>query len=399
MRATENCWENVKNKYAIVGVGYTPQGKVPGRSALSFHLEACANAIKDAGLNKNDIDGLILYRHFEALANDQDVTPYLVAQQLGISPAYLSQQANCARSQIIDAIALLESGYCKYVLISYGDNAYSAKRSFVRELKNGNFADDSAIYGDFGTLAKYAMAGRRAMFEWSKGPETWKEIAISQRKWANLNEMALFNKKTLSSDDYFSADWIVEPFRLFDASVPTDGGRAIILTSKERAKDLPNPPVLISGIAEVNPSVDPHRSTFLTGNTGAKTAGPMALKMAGLSLKDIDACEIYDCFTYTVEVTLQDYGFFQPGEGADWFTGGRTSPGGQLPVNTSGGMLSEAYYMGLTPLSEGVMQLMGRCGKRQLGKATQTKEPCHILCSDNGGVFQTHTTIILSKNI
>ena len=98
-----------------------------------------------------------------------------------------------------------------------------------------------------------------------------------------------------------------------------------------------------------------------------------------------------------VEITLQDYGFFGPGEGADWFKDGTIEPGGRMPVNTSGGQLSEAYYMGLTPIAEAVMQLMGRCGGRQLGPATKTKTPEIILCSDNGGILQTHSCIILRK--
>lgn len=391
-------WSKIKDKYAIVGVGYTPQGKIPGRSALSFHLEACANAIQDAGLTKQDIDGLIIYRNFEALGNDWEITPYLVAQHLGIQPTHLSQEANCARSQLVHAISLLEAGFCNNVLISYGDNAFSMKRNFVKEIRHGEVVDDSAVFGEFGTLAKYAMASRRAMHEYSTGPETWKEIAVSQRLWANLNENALYHERKINYDNYFAAPWIVEPFRLYDSSVPTDGGRAYIITTKDRAKDLRNPPVLIMGLAEANPSIDPHRSNFMAGNTGAKLAGPKAIRMADISLGDIDACEIYDCFTYTVEVTLQDYGFFEPGEGLDWYKDGKTSPGGVLPVNTSGGMLSEAYYMGLTPFTEGVMQLMGRCGKRQLGSIPFTKQPEIILCSDNGGVFQTHLSVVLRKS-
>src|SRR4030042_1705518 len=119
--------------------------------------------------------------------------------------------------------------------------------------------------------------------------------------------------------------------------------------------------------------------------------------MAGITINDVDACEIYDCFTYTVEITLQDYGFFKPGDGRDWLKGGTIAPGGRLPVNTSGGLLSEAYFMGLTPLTEGVMQLMGRCGERQLGVVAGTKKPGIILCSDNGGILQTHSTAILRR--
>jgi acetyl-CoA acetyltransferase len=119
--------------------------------------------------------------------------------------------------------------------------------------------------------------------------------------------------------------------------------------------------------------------------------------MADIGLGDIDACEIYDCFTYTVEITLQDYGFFNPGEGEDWFKGATIEPGGRMPVNTSGGLLSESYFMGLTPLTEAVMQLMGRCGERQLGPETNTRAPQIILCSDNGAILQTHACHILRR--
>jgi len=117
----------------------------------------------------------------------------------------------------------------------------------------------------------------------------------------------------------------------------------------------------------------------------------MALKMAGITLKDISACEIYDCFTYTVELTMQSYGFFKRGEGNDFFKNGRTAPGGEFPVNTSGGLLSEVYYMGFTPLTEAVMQLRGQCGERQI------KDPNYILASGNGGILQTHSTVIMRR--
>ena len=111
----------------------------------------------------------------------------------------------------------------------------------------------------------------------------------------------------------------------------------------------------------------------------------------------MDACELYDCFTYTVEATLRDYGFFRREEVRDFITRSRLGPGGELPVNTSGGMLSEAYFMGLTPLSEAVSQLTGKCGERQLGKIAGTKEPCIMVCSDNGAVFQSHVTLVLER--
>ncbi|MEA3224283.1 MAG: thiolase family protein [Thermodesulfobacteriota bacterium] len=386
---------SLKDKYAIVGVGYTPQGRVPDRTALSFHLEASANAITDAGLKREDIDGLACYRHFPSASDEVDLTPYLLAQHLGLSPTYMSQDANCSRSHLQHAVGVLDAGLCNYVLVTYGHNALSSD-SMVRLLME--FGADDTVFGHFGATASYALAAQRAMHTFHTGPETWKHIAVGQRKWANLNPRAMMHDRTMTFEDYYNSRWLVEPFRLFDNCLINDGGRAYVVTSLERARDLKHPPVLIMGMGQHNPAYEIQQSTYMAGPTGAKIAGEMAFKMAGITLDEIDACEIYDCFTYTVEITLQDYGFFGPGEGEDWFKGGTTGPGGRMPVNTSGGQLSEAYFMGLTPLTEAVMQIMGRCGDRQLGSKTNTKEPEIILCSDNGGVLQCHSCFILRRS-
>jgi len=377
-----------------VGLGYTFQGRIPGRTALSFHVEACANAIKDAGLRREDIDGLICYRYFPPAPNEFEVTASRVAQHLGLCPKVLSQEASCSRSQLLNALGWLDAGLCHYVLISYGDNPLSGSVSFIERLPVNN---TNVVFGLFGAVGSYALAARRAMYTLRTGPATWKEIAVGQRKWANLNPIAMMYDHPLTDEDYYNSCWVVEPFRLPDSCLITDGGRACVVTSVERARDLRHPPAVIMGIGQNNPSYDIQQSMYMAGPTGAKLSGEKAFKMAGITLNDIDACEIYDCFTYTVEITLQDYGFFKPGEGEDWFKGGTIAPGGKMPVNTSGGQLSEAYFMGLTQLTEGAIQIMGRCGDRQLGPKTGTKEPEIILCSDNGGILQNHTTVILGK--
>ena len=289
---------------------------------------------------------------------------------------------------------MLEAGICNYVVISYGHSGLWG--GGMRQLLFSTRASEAA-FGHFGAVGRYALAARRGMHEFSRGPETWKHIAMGQRKWANLNPAAIMHHKPMSEEDYFNAPLVVEPFRLFDSCQMNDGGRAIIVTTAERAKDLKQPPVLLMGMGLANPSNEIGQAQYMAGPTGAKPAGKTALDMAGIGLEDIDACQIYDCFTYTVEVTLQDYGFFGHGEGHDWLQGGTIEPGGRMPVNTSGGQLSEAYFMGLTPIAESVMQLMGRCGQRQLGPRTQTKEPQIILCSDNGGTLQSHACLIFRR--
>ena len=193
--------EYLKNQVAIVGVGYTPQGKVPGRTAASFHIEAIRNAIQDAGISKNDIGALMLYRHFDAIGGDYETTAFTVGEQLGVSPALISQEHQCTRSWLYYSVGLLTSRLVKYVVISYADNARSAHRSFVKELSGGKATDELASYGDLSTMAKYAMLARRAMESYGTGPEVWKEISIAQRRWAQLNPIAGMYGKPLRSEE------------------------------------------------------------------------------------------------------------------------------------------------------------------------------------------------------
>lgn len=389
--------DHLKNTIAIVGVGYTPQGKVPNRTAISFHCEAIANAIADAGIDKSQIDALYAYRHFDPIAGDFDMTGYHLAEQLGIRPAVISQERFCTRGWLYEAIGLLNTGLAKYFVISYGDNARSGRRSFVKELKDGKPTDDLAVFGDLSTMAKYAMQARRAMDTYGTGPDVWKEISIAERAWAQLNPIAGMYKKPLDDAAYYASEMVAAPFRMLDATPTTDGGRALVLTTVERAKQMGRPYVVIRGFGSANQPVSPYRLCVEDEASAAYVAGRQAFDMAGVTPADIDSCQLYDCFTYTVEATLRDYGFFKKENVKDFITRENLGPGGALPVNTSGGMLSEAYFMGLTPLAESVMQLTGRCGARQLGPTTGTKEPSLILCSDNGAVFQGHLAMILER--
>ena len=380
--------ESLKDKAAIVGVGYTPQGKVPGRSSLSFHVEAARNAISDAGLKVQDIDGLLI----QPTMADPSVTAALVAQHLGVHVrllAALDTFGASAGCQAQFAAMAVVHGLANYVVCTYGENARSGVSDYGTALNGG------IEYGMFGAVAGYAMAARRAIHEFGTGPETWKEIAVAQRRWANLNPQAMMHTRPMTYQDYNECRIIVEPFRLFDICQISDSGRAFIVTTAERARDLKKRPVYIMGMGQDHPVSNPQQAIFLTGPTGAKLSGEQALKMAGITLRDVDACEIYDCFTYTVEVELMDYGFYGRGEGKDFLKAERLGPGGDFPLNTSGGLLSEVYQMGFTPLTEAVVQLRGEAGDRQLGKPTGTKEPEIIMVSNNGGVMQTHSTLIL----
>lgn len=381
----------IRDNYAIAGVGFTPQGKVKERTTMSFYLEAGRNAIADAGLKKEAIDGLILYRQFPPVSGEEEIASYDVAHLLGLSPTYLSQEANCARTHLHHAISAIEAGLCKTVLVCYADTTGLSSRSATQVMS------ERYVFGHFAIVGDYAMAARRGMHEFGTGPETWAEIAVAQRQWAQLNPAATMYGRPMTREEYYQHRYIVEPLRLADCCLISDGGRAYIVTTSERARDLPHPVVSVMGLGQHNPSTNIIQSTWMAGPTGAKKASETALAMAGIELNDIDACQLYDCFTYTVELTLQDIGFFKPGEGKDWIKETGIDPGGGMPVNTSGGQLSEAYFMGLTPLTEAVLQLMGRAGDRQLGPVTETRTPEIILTTDNGSVLQTNTCAILRR--
>ena len=283
------------------------------------------------------------------------------------------------------------------VVVADTESSVDAGVSAFERLVNVENVDIVAAFGDLSTMAKYAMQARRAMYEYGTGPDVWKEIAIAQRNWACLNPAAGMYGKPLDDEAYYSADMVAEPLRLLDATPNSDGGRAVILTTVENARTLNIPYAVIRGFGSSNHPESPLRISVYDEESAAAVASKRAFDMAGITCKDVDACELYDCFTYTVEATLRDYGFFRREEVRDFITRSRLGPGGELPVNTSGGMLSEAYFMGLTPLSEAVSQLTGKCGERQLGKVADTKEPCIMVCSDNGAVFQSHVTLVLER--
>jgi acetyl-CoA acetyltransferase len=191
----------------------------------------------------------------------------------------------------------------------------------------------------------------------------------------------------MTLDDYHRSRWVVEPFHLFDCCLVSNGGLAVIVTSAERARDLKKPPVYIWGMGQGHPGGDP--SETLT--SGAILAKEHAFAMAGITLQDIDVVELYDCYTFTVLVCLEDYGFCKKGEGGPFVADGKTAPGGSLPVNTGGGQLSSFYMWGMTPVSEGVIQIRGEGGERQVNDAKIA------LVSGNGGILSTHSTLVLAK--
>jgi acetyl-CoA acetyltransferase len=216
-------------------------------------------------------------------------------------------------------------------------------------------------------------------------------IAVSTRQWAAMNPLAQM-REPMTLADYHDSRWVAEPLHLLDCCLVSNGAIAVIVTSADRARDLARPPVHIWGWGQGHPGHRKERGSEFGLTTGAAVSGPTAMKMAGITVEDVDICQLYDCYTYTVLVSLEDYGFCAKGEGGAFAESGALGPGGALPTNTGGGQLSGYYMWGMTPLSEAVIQARGDGGRRQVAKNDV------ILVSGNGGILDHHSTLIVSPH-
>lgn len=384
---------SIKGKCAIVGLGVTAMGKVYGRSTTDFAAEAVQLALSDAGLQKSDIDGLLIN------ANMSPEMGIQLQAALGLENLSLLNVMNAygstAGTMIQYAALAIDSGLAKTVVLVYADNplkpdkgagaSYSGSGRTVSGM-NSLFP----AYGYYGANTGYALAVRRHMHLFGTTSAQLGAIAVAQRKWAQMNPWAQM-RTPLTLEDHQRSRYVVEPLHLFDCCLVSNGGIAVIITSAERARHLKQPPVYILGLGQGAPGGTRRANREPGIYTGAAQAGQMALRMAGVERQDIDILELYDCYTYTVLVTLEDYGFCAKGEGGAFVEDGKLGPGGSLPTNTGGGELSAYYMWGFTPLSEGIVQARGQGGERQVLKNDL------VLVSGNGGILNYHSTTILSK--
>lgn len=372
----------LRDKYCIVGAGNTRYGKTPGVSALSHSIEAIHQAIEDAGIHKDEIDAVLTKA---PTSNFQMLWSTKVSQYLGIVPRVTAtlDQAGASNIGLIGyAMMCIEAGLCSMAVIAYGDNPATGSRAAYKRLHN-----EETVYGLFGAPPAYAMVARRHMYEYGTTQDQLGAVAVTHRKHATLNSNAQF-RDPITLEDYHNSRYLAEPFHLLDCCPVSDGGAAVIVTSAERARDLKQKPVFIGGIGQSHPAWDfQYREQWTT--SGAKDSGAEAFRMAGIGPRDVDLVELYDCFTIVPIITLEDYGFCAKGEGGAFIASGKTRLGGELPMNTSGGLLSETGMPGMQLIVEGVRQLRGECGERQVADAEVA------VISGQGGIMTTHSTLVL----
>jgi acetyl-CoA acetyltransferase len=360
---------SLKEKCAVTGIGETAYTQGSGKSPTALQLEASLNAIADAGLQPHDIDGVIPYATGDAVVEDFITNLNLPDLRLSATTP-LGGASAIASIQL--AIAAIYAGIANHVLVPIGRNGYSGERIGNRVQELPQFRLIGEFEMPMGLIAPpqlYAQMARRHMDLYGTTSEQLGEIAITMRNHALLNDNAIM-KEPLTLEDHQNSRMISDPYRLFDCCLESDGGAAVIISGTERAKDMAQPPIYIMGVAEGHPD-SPSAITQRPDLTsfGTAKAAARVFEMAGVKHSEIDVAEIYDCFTFNMLCQLEDLGFCKKGEGGPFVEGGRIALGGELPVNTHGGLLSQAHIIGLNHVVELVKQLRGTAGRAQVKDA------------------------------
>lgn len=369
---------------AIVGVAESDIGEVArGMTPLDLMAQGITRALDDCGLSLRDVDGL-----FGAATQSRMVTLAL-REYLGIQPRYGDSTylgGSSFMTHVAHAHAAIEAGLCDVAVITYGSTQRSDGRSATGAREINPY---ETPFRPFMPSTAYALAASRHMHQYGTTREQLAEVAVAARQWARLNPVA-WEKDELTIAQVLNARMVSYPLTVRDCCLVTDGGGAVVMTSAARARQLRKPPVFVLGCGESYSHQSISNMADLTV-TAARESGAKAYAMAGLGPKEVNVRELYDAFTLTTLLFLEDLGFCAKGEGGVFVSDGKLRPGGALPTNTNGGGLSYCHpgMYGIFLLIEAVRQVRGECGARQVAG-------CEVaLAHGNGGVLSSQSTVIL----
>ncbi len=387
--------ELLKNKKVVIaGVGETEQGKIPDKSSFHFLSEASKLAIEDAGIQKDDVDGLVTAF---SLVEHTFMHCTTFADYFGMNPRFFSSVAvggATAVWMVAEAAMAIASGQAEVVLCVRGDNTLSGISSsgmlaLIREMCHAEF---EFPYG-LTTPGGYALAAQRYLHDWGNRPEHLAAVAVTMRKHAADKENAM-NKDPLSIEDVLNSRVIAEPLTKYDCSIISDGGAAFIVTTEEKAKELG----ITNDLAYLWGMGQGYSHQYLTTlenldqiYNAVERSGTKAFETAGIKPDDVDIAFLYDCFTITVLLELEGLGFVPKGEGGAFALEGRMEIGKDLPVNTHGGLLSQAHLGAMHHVVEATLQLRGDAGSRQV------EDPEVAVVHGNGGIVSAHSTVVLGS--
>ena len=372
---------------AIVGAAelVSPQGVFPELSQLGLHAKSAILAMKEAGLKPSDIDGV-------ACAG---ASPTEVAYYLGITPTYVDGTSVGGCSFMIHvrhAVAAIESGLAKTVLITHGESGKSGiGRGGFPGGRQGLNMQFEQWTGPMGPPTMFTIPVMRYLHKYNLKPEDLAQVAVVQREYAARNPNAMM-KDPITVDDVLNARMIAYPFTLLMCCLVTDGGGALILTAGDRAKDFPTKPVYILGTGESVETPMVSQMEDFTSSRAFKVAGPTAFREAGIKHDDVDHLMIYDAFAHLPLYGLEDLGFVKPGEAAAFIREGNTRPGGKLPLNTNGGGLSYTHsgMYGMYALQESLRQVRGTA-------PAQVPNVKISVAHGVGGMFAASGTVVMSN--
>ncbi|MFM9887098.1 MAG: acetyl-CoA acetyltransferase [Burkholderiales bacterium] len=377
----------LRGKVAIVGASEADEiGIVPGKSVLALQAEAASNALADAGLKKSAVDGLFV-------ASGGPMPSNSLGEYMGIVPRYNdgTTVGGCSFIMMVEhAMLALEAGIIDVALIVHGESGRSRVGApIITHAADSPVGQYELPFGTFGPSTTFSIPATRHMHRFGTRREQFAEVAVATRKWARMHPMALM-KEPITIDEVMSARMICWPFTLLMCCLVTDAGGAIVLTRRERAKDLRKPPVYVLGTGEASEHAMVSAMADMTSSAAARVSGRAAFAMSGFRPADIQVAELYDAFAFTPMLALEDLGFCKPGESGEFVSAQRTAPGGAFPMNTNGGGLSYTHsgMYGMYPLIELTRQLRGECGERQVEGAKIG------IAHGPGGMFASAGTLI-----
>ena len=377
----------LSDRAAIVGIGATEFSKNSGRSELRLAVEAVAAALEDAGLRPEDVDGMATF----TMDNNPEIE---VNRSLGggdlrfFSRTHYGGGAACA--PVLHAAMAVATGVCRTVVCYRAMNERSQQRfgAGVQDRPPGPRAEEvhfgwHSPYGLLTPASWVAMNAQRYLHETGATTEDFGRVAVADRKHAATNPKAWFYQKPIALEDHQRSRWIVEPLRLLDCCQESDGAVALVVTGLERARDLRQPPVRIAAAAQ-GATTDQQMMTRyycedIIGLPEMELVARQLYAMAGIGPRDIQTAVLYDHFTPFVLTQLEAFGFCGRGEAKDFVKDGRIELGGELPINTHGGQLGEAYIHGMNGIAEGVRQVRGT-------SVNPVKDVEHVLVTAGTGV-------------
>jgi len=380
----------------ISGIGFSELSRKFTLSTKELAVDSVIKAVQDAGLSKNDIDGLIVNRSSTA---EKNALSLRIQDDLGLSNLLItdtfSSEGAAAVQMVQQASLAIHYGLAKNIVCVFADTPIMEQQSggdaYAISMGLDTVLGWEQKYGLHGAVGAYGIAMQRYMASYGATEEDFGAVAIANRAWAGKNPGA-FLRKPMTMDDYLSSKLIVSPLHMFDCAFPVNGGCAVVISGVDSPAGGVTGSAYVRGMGQGHGGYKNYGRRDNETKTAASLAANTAYSMAGISAADINHAHIYDAFTYTAIIGLEDYGFCPKGEAGAFYRDGSTAPGGVLPVNTGGGQLSGYYLQGMTQISEAVLQATGRADGRQVD------DNDWVLVSNQGGRMDYHACLILSCN-